>query len=268
METGHRRPRRRPDHRVPALAGNQPRLQPGHPQRPAVRDPLAVPLRVAAAPGQRGRHPARPGHPGQPAATRRSSATSPTTEADALLAAPDQATWTGRRDHAPCSLAVRAGLRVSELTSLTRADIRLGTGRTSAAPAKAARSGAPRSTAQAVAASSRLARRAQPGSAGDPLFVTRRGTALSRNARRAPHHQIHRRPPRGPARPWRARTSPPHTLRHSAAMRPCCTPASTSPSSPCGWATFLEWQSCRGLLRGAGLSGVVVTPSGYCAPRE
>ena len=31
METGHRAARRRPDHRFPALAGNQPRLQPGHP---------------------------------------------------------------------------------------------------------------------------------------------------------------------------------------------------------------------------------------------
>ena len=55
-----------PDHRFPALAGNQPRLQPGHPQRPPVRDPFAVPLRIAAGTGQRGRHPARPGHRGQP----------------------------------------------------------------------------------------------------------------------------------------------------------------------------------------------------------
>src|SRR6266511_3640717 len=40
-------------------------------------------------------------------------------EADALLAAPDQATWTGRRDHALLALAVVTGLRVSELTRLT-----------------------------------------------------------------------------------------------------------------------------------------------------
>jgi site-specific recombinase XerD len=49
-------------------------------------------------------------------------------EADALLAAPDQATWTGRRDHALLALAVHTGLRVSELTALTRADIHLGNG--------------------------------------------------------------------------------------------------------------------------------------------
>ena len=38
-------------------------------------------------------------------------------EAAALLAAPDTATRTGRRDHALLTLAIQAGLRVSELTS-------------------------------------------------------------------------------------------------------------------------------------------------------
>ena len=49
-------------------------------------------------------------------------------EADALLAACDQETRTGRRDHAMLALAVQAGLRVSELTSLTCADIRIQAG--------------------------------------------------------------------------------------------------------------------------------------------
>ena len=49
-------------------------------------------------------------------------------EAAALLAAPDTATRTGRRDRALLTLAIQAGLRVSELTSLTRADAFLGTG--------------------------------------------------------------------------------------------------------------------------------------------
>src|SRR5256885_13250511 len=39
-------------------------------------------------------------------------------EVDALLAAPDQRTWSGRRDHALILLAVQTGLRVSELTGL------------------------------------------------------------------------------------------------------------------------------------------------------
>lgn len=49
-------------------------------------------------------------------------------EVEALLAAPDLGTWAGRRDHAFMLLAVQTGLRVSELTGLTRADLRLGTG--------------------------------------------------------------------------------------------------------------------------------------------
>jgi len=49
-------------------------------------------------------------------------------ESDALLAVPDQETWTGCRDYALLLTAIRTGLRVSELTRLTRADIRLGTG--------------------------------------------------------------------------------------------------------------------------------------------
>jgi site-specific recombinase XerD len=39
-------------------------------------------------------------------------------EVDALLAAPDQRTWSGRRDHALLLLAVQTGLRLSELTGL------------------------------------------------------------------------------------------------------------------------------------------------------
>ena len=49
-------------------------------------------------------------------------------EVDALLAAPDQRTWSGRRDHAFILLAVQTGLRLSELTGLQRQDVHLGTG--------------------------------------------------------------------------------------------------------------------------------------------
>src|SRR4249920_3673887 len=49
-------------------------------------------------------------------------------EVDALIAAPDRSTWLGRRDHALLVLAVQTGLRVSELTSLTVADLHLGDG--------------------------------------------------------------------------------------------------------------------------------------------
>lgn len=50
------------------------------------------------------------------------------TEVDAILAAPDRSTWSGRRDHALILLAVQTGLRLSELTGLQRNDVELGTG--------------------------------------------------------------------------------------------------------------------------------------------
>ena len=49
-------------------------------------------------------------------------------EVDALLATPDQRTWFARRDHAFLLVAVQTGLRVSEMTGLTREDVVLGTG--------------------------------------------------------------------------------------------------------------------------------------------
>jgi site-specific recombinase XerD len=49
-------------------------------------------------------------------------------EVDALLAAPDQRSWSGRRDHALLLLAVQTGLRLSELTSLKLEDLHVGVG--------------------------------------------------------------------------------------------------------------------------------------------
>jgi site-specific recombinase XerD len=49
-------------------------------------------------------------------------------EVDALLAAPDQRSWAGRRDHAFLLVAVQTGLRLSEMTGLKREDIVFGTG--------------------------------------------------------------------------------------------------------------------------------------------
>lgn len=49
-------------------------------------------------------------------------------EVDALLAAPDQRTWSGRRDHAFILVAVQTGLRLSEMTGLKREDLVLGSG--------------------------------------------------------------------------------------------------------------------------------------------
>lgn len=50
-------------------------------------------------------------------------------EVDALLAAPDKTTWSGRRDHAFILTAVQTGFRLSEMTGLTRDDVAEGEGR-------------------------------------------------------------------------------------------------------------------------------------------
>jgi len=49
-------------------------------------------------------------------------------EVDALLAAPDQQTWFGRRDHAFMLTAVQTGLRLSEITGAKREDLVLRAG--------------------------------------------------------------------------------------------------------------------------------------------
>jgi site-specific recombinase XerD len=49
-------------------------------------------------------------------------------EVDALLAAPDRCTWSGRRDHAFILTAAQTGFRLSEMTGLKREDLVLGVG--------------------------------------------------------------------------------------------------------------------------------------------
>ncbi|MCY3596265.1 MAG: site-specific integrase [Rhodospirillales bacterium] len=49
-------------------------------------------------------------------------------EVDALLAAPDRSTWSGRRDHAFILTAVQTGFRLSEMTGLKRDDYVEGNG--------------------------------------------------------------------------------------------------------------------------------------------
>jgi integrase/recombinase XerD len=138
-------------------------------------------------------------------------------EAAALLAAPDTATMAGRRDHAMLVLAVQAGLRVSELTSLTRADAFLGTGAHVTCTGKGRKQRiTPLTPATAKVLAGWLGER--PGEPGDPLFPSRSGTPMSRDA-------VERRLARHTA--TAARTQPslkgkkisPHVLRHTAAMR-------------------------------------------------
>ena len=102
-------------------------------------------------------------------------------EADALLAAPDRSTWTGRRDHALLDVAADTGLRVSELTGLRNRDIQLGAGAHVSCEGKGRkhRSTPLRKQTAAVLAAWMNERGGRPD---DPLFPTRRGTPISRGA--------------------------------------------------------------------------------------
>ena len=102
-------------------------------------------------------------------------------EVDALLAAPDRSTRTGRRDHAMLHLAVQTGLRVSELTALHLRDVHLGAGPHVSCHGKGRKQRVTPLTSHTVTVSRHGSPNATPAR-HDPLFPTRRGSRLSRDA--------------------------------------------------------------------------------------
>lgn len=102
-------------------------------------------------------------------------------ETDALLAAVDQSRWTGRRDYTLLVLAVQTGLRVSELTGLKVSDLELGTGACVRCQGKGRKHRATPLTASTVHVLQQWLQE-RGGHAGDPLFPTIRGGALSADA--------------------------------------------------------------------------------------
>jgi integrase/recombinase XerD len=139
------------------------------------------------------------------------------TEIDALLAAPDRGTWTGRRDHALLCLAVQTGLRISELTGLTRGDAHLGVGAHVACHGKGRKDRITPLTSHTISVL-RVWLAERTGQPGDPLFPTRTGTRLSRDAieHRVAKHVATASASCSSLRHKRVTT---HTLRHSAAMQ-------------------------------------------------
>lgn len=138
-------------------------------------------------------------------------------EIGALLAVQDRSTWTGRRDHALFGLATQAGLRASELIGLCCADVHLGAGAHVSCQGKGRKQRiTPLTSAMVATLRGWLAERA--GQPAAPLFVTRSGTALSRDA--LEHRLAKYVPLAADACPTLAEKSVTmHVLRHSAAMR-------------------------------------------------
>jgi integrase/recombinase XerD len=137
-------------------------------------------------------------------------------EIESLLEAPDVATWSGRRDQLVLTLAVRAGLRVSELVGLCCQDVVLGVGAHVRCWGKGRKERCIPLSREAVAALRHWLKEqnAQPT---DPLFPSARGGPLSRDAVEyllRKHIAVARQ--RCPS--LKEKRVSPHVLRHSAAM--------------------------------------------------
>ena len=137
-------------------------------------------------------------------------------ESRALIDATPHERWEGRRDRAMLTLALQGGLRVSELVAINCGDISLGTGAHVRVEGKGRKHRAVPLTkeAQAVLA---IWLRERAGDHADPLFPTRTGRKLTRDAveRRVATHAA--------AATQRCPTLAtkkvsPHVLRHSCAM--------------------------------------------------
>lgn len=137
-------------------------------------------------------------------------------EIEALLAAPDQGTWSGRRDSTLLHLAIQTGLRVSELIGLTCKDIVLDSGAHVRCKGKGRKDRCIPLRKELLAALRRWLKECS-GQPDIPLFPNARGGFLSRDgvdyllakhvavaSQRCPSIQ-------------KKRISP-HVLRHTAAM--------------------------------------------------
>ena len=137
-------------------------------------------------------------------------------EIEALLAAPDQSTWTGRRDHALLLVLVQTGLRVSELIGLRFTDVTLGRGAHLRCHGKGRKNRATPLTAQTAGVLKSWLREVG-GEADSPVFSSRRRGPLSRDTVEAlVDKHAHVAGQRCPS--LRTKTVTPHVLRHSTAM--------------------------------------------------
>ena len=138
-------------------------------------------------------------------------------EVTALVAAPDQTTAIGRRDHALLLLALQSGLRVSELVSLRRDDVIVGVRSHVRCTGKGRKERVtPLSKITAAVLKEFMGERG--GGAGEPLFASTHGGALSRHAvgalvTRHAAAAAHR------CASLQSKQVTPHVLRHTAAMR-------------------------------------------------
>lgn len=137
-------------------------------------------------------------------------------ETAALVAAPDQTTWIGRRDRILLLVATETGLRNAELRSLRRRDVDLGTGAHVRCSGKGRKTrGTPLRREVAKAVESWLAECG--GGQDEPVFPSSRGGFLSADAlQRLVARHVSTASAKCPSLAGRSIT--PHTLRHTTAM--------------------------------------------------
>jgi integrase/recombinase XerD len=137
-------------------------------------------------------------------------------ELDALLAAPGRSSWHGRRDHALLAFAAQTGLRVSEITALTIADLRLGTGPHAYCRGKGRKDRCTPLTSHTreILTAWLATREAVPA---DPVFCTRSGAPMSSDAVTQMIAK-HARTAAQACPSIAGKVITPHTLRHTAAM--------------------------------------------------
>ena len=208
--------RRGPDQRIPHRPGNPARQQHRHPKRPIGRAALVSHLRIALPPRTPGHH--RPGLGDPPKRRPRNEICHLThTEVTALLAAPDQTTRAGRRDHAMFQLAVTAGLRVSELTALRVRYNHHGAGAHVLCRGKGRKTRTTPLDRQTVQVLKTFTTE-QPSDTEGFVFPTRAGTRMSRDAVAA-RLALHTATAENSCPSLTTKTVTPHVLRHTAAMR-------------------------------------------------
>lgn len=137
-------------------------------------------------------------------------------ESAALIDAPDRTRWEGRRDHTWLALTIQTGLRVSELTGLNCGDIVLGDGARLSCEGKGRKQrSVPLTSSTQQMLKTWMTERA--GNPTDPLFPTRTGRRLSRDAI-GQRLQVHAETAAGACPSLASKRLHPHVLRHTTAV--------------------------------------------------
>jgi integrase/recombinase XerD len=138
-------------------------------------------------------------------------------EIAAMLAAPDRSSWAGRRDYVLLLVALRTGLRASELVSLKCKDVVIGAGAHIRCLGKGRKERCTPVRRDMAAALATWLRERQ-GDPDQPLFPSMRGDRLSRDAL---EHLVRKHSLKASRScpSLAAKRVSPHTLRHSTAMQ-------------------------------------------------